>query len=83
MKQKIKDVIADGRWNWFGLANEEEDSQDNCYKGLFWDLEPESSLDGTNLKRSANQLKAVTDSVCVVCIVGWIYLVVSGYYYFF
>ncbi len=34
MKQKIKDV-ADGRWNWYGLANEEEDSQDNCYKGLF------------------------------------------------
>jgi hypothetical protein len=35
MKQKLKDVIEDGRWNWYGLADEEEDSQDNCYKGLF------------------------------------------------
>ena len=44
MKQKIKDVIADGRWNWFGLINEKEDSQDNCYKGLFWDLETNEFL---------------------------------------
>ena len=35
------------------------------------------------IKRSVNKLKAVTNSVCVICIVGWTYLVVSGYYYFF
>jgi len=44
MKQKLKDVIEDGRWNWYGLADEEEDSQDNCYKGLFWDLETKNFL---------------------------------------
>ncbi|MDA9624614.1 hypothetical protein N9S40_00090 [Candidatus Pelagibacter sp.] len=49
MKQKIKDV-ADGRWNWYGLANEEE-SQDNCYKGLFWDLETRSFLRWNELRK--------------------------------
>jgi|TARA_B100001559_G_scaffold12539_1_gene10908 hypothetical protein len=44
MKQKLKDVIADGRWNWFGAGEDEEDSQDNCYKGLFWDLETRKFL---------------------------------------
>ena len=46
MKKKLKDVIEDGRWNWFGLADEEEeqDSQDNCYEGLFWDLETREFL---------------------------------------
>jgi hypothetical protein len=51
MKQKIKDVIADGRWNWFGLTNEEEDSQDNCYKGLFWDLETREFLRWNELRK--------------------------------
>ena len=32
MKEKLKDVIEDGRWNWFGLVEEEEDSQDNCFQ---------------------------------------------------
>ena len=41
----LKDVIEDGRWNWFGLADEEEDSQDdNCYKGLFWDYKTKEFL---------------------------------------
>ena len=44
MKQKLKDVIEDGRWNWFGLADEEDDSQDNYYKGLFWDYETKEFL---------------------------------------
>lgn len=44
MKQKLKDVIEDGRWNWFGHDNEKESSQDNCYKGLFWDLETKKFL---------------------------------------
>jgi|TARA_R100001163_G_C4925652_1_gene103889 hypothetical protein len=46
MKKKLKDVIENGRWNWYGLADKEEekDSQDNCYKGLFWDLETREFL---------------------------------------
>ena len=46
MKKKLKDVIEDGRWNWFGLVKEEEeDSQDdNYYKGLFWDYETKEFL---------------------------------------
>mgnify|MGYP001174572765 FL=1 len=51
MKQKLKDVIEDGRWNWYGLADEEEDSQDNCYKGLFWDLETKNFLRWNELNK--------------------------------
>jgi hypothetical protein len=41
----LKDVIEDGRWNWFGLADEEDDSQnDPYYKGLFWDYETKEFL---------------------------------------
>ena len=52
MKQKLKDVIEDGRWNWYGLADEEEDSQDdNYYKGLFWDLETKNFLRWNELNK--------------------------------
>ena len=51
MKQKLKDVIEDGRWNWFGHDNEEEGSQDNCYKGLFWDLETKNFLRWNELNK--------------------------------
>ena len=51
MKQKLKDVIEDGRWNWYGLADEEEGSQDNCYKGLFWDLETKNFLRWNELNK--------------------------------
>jgi len=52
MKQKLKDVIEDGRWNWYGLAEEEEESQDdNCYKGLFWDLETKTFLRWNELNK--------------------------------
>ena len=51
MKQKLKDVSADGRWNWYGLAEESEDSQDNCYKGLFWNLETRTFLRWNELKK--------------------------------
>ena len=51
MKEKLKDVIEDGRWNWFGLVEEEEDSQDNCYKGLFWDLETKEFLRWNELNK--------------------------------
>jgi|TARA_R100000084_G_scaffold10514_1_gene3636 hypothetical protein len=48
----LKDVIEDGRWNWFGLADEEDDSQnDNCYKGLFWDLETKKFLRWNELNK--------------------------------
>ena len=45
MEKTLKDVIANGRWNWFGLGEDEEGSQDdNCYKGLFLDLETREFL---------------------------------------
>ena len=48
----LKDVIEDGRWNWFGLADEEEDSQDdNYYKGLFWDYETKEFLRWNELNK--------------------------------
>ena len=53
MKKKLKDVIEDGRWNWFGLVKEEEeDSQDdNYYKGLFWDYETKEFLRWNELNK--------------------------------
>ena len=52
MKKKLKDVIEDGRWNWYGLADEEEDSQDdNYYKGLFWDYETKEFLRWNELNK--------------------------------
>ena len=48
----LKDVIEDGRWNWFGLADEEEGSQDdNYYKGLFWDYETKEFLRWNELNK--------------------------------
>ena len=36
MKEKtIKDIIENGRWNWYGEGDESQD--DTCYKGRFWD----------------------------------------------
>ena len=58
MKQKLKDVIADGRWNWFGLNEDEEDSQDNCYKGLFWDLETRKFLRWNELKKECKSTES-------------------------
>jgi len=58
MKQKLKDVIADGRWNWFGLNEDEEDSQDNCYKGLFWDLETKKFLRWNELKKECKSTES-------------------------
>ena len=48
----LKDVIEDGRWNWFGLADEEDDSQDDpYYKGLFWDYETKEFLRWNELNK--------------------------------
>jgi hypothetical protein len=58
MKQKLKDVIADGRWNWFGLNEDEEDSQNNCYKGLFWDLETRKFLRWNELKKECKSTES-------------------------
>ena len=58
MKQKLKDVIEDGGWNWFGLEDEEEDSQDNCYQGLFWDFETKKFLRGNELKRKCKSTES-------------------------
>jgi len=58
MKQKLKDVIADGRWNWFGSGEDKEDSQDNCYKGLFWDLETKKFLRWNELKKECKSTES-------------------------
>lgn len=58
MKQKLKDVIADARWNWFGLSEDEEDSQNNCYKGLFWDLETRKFLRWNELKKECKSTES-------------------------
>ena len=58
MKQKLKDVIADGRWNWFGLNEDEEDSQNNCYKGFFWDLETRKFLRWNELKKECKSTES-------------------------
>ena len=48
----IKDVIEDGRWNWFGLGEDKKESQnDNCYEGLFWDLETKKFLRWNELNK--------------------------------
>ena len=58
MKQKLKDVIADARWNWLGLNEDEEDSQNNCYKGLFWDLETRKFLRWNELKKECKSTES-------------------------
>ena len=36
MKEKtIKDIIENGRWNWYGEGDESQD--ESCYQGKFWD----------------------------------------------
>ena len=36
MKEKtIKDIIKNGRWNWYGEGDESQD--ESCYQGKFWD----------------------------------------------
>ena len=45
MEKTLKDVIENGRWNWFAQSEDEKGSQDeNCYKGLFLDLETREFL---------------------------------------
>ena len=36
MEEKtIKDIIENGRWNWYGEGDESQD--ESCYQGKFWD----------------------------------------------
>ena len=36
MKEKtIKDIIENGRWNWYGEGDESQD--ESCYQGKFWE----------------------------------------------
>ena len=52
MEKTLKDVIENGRWNWFGQSEDEKGSQDeNCYKGLFWDLETRKFLRWNELNK--------------------------------
>ena len=41
MKQTLKDIIEEGQ----------QGSQDNCYKGLFWDLKTEKFLRWNELNK--------------------------------
>ena len=41
MKQTLKDIIEEGK----------QDSQDNCYKGLFWDFNTEVFLRWNELNK--------------------------------
>ena len=53
MEKNLKDIIANGRLNWFGAGEDKEDSQNNCYKGLFWDLETSKFLRWNELKKES------------------------------
>ena len=59
MKQKLKDVIADARWNWFGKEkNKKEQQNNNCYKGLFWDLETRKFLRWNEFKKECKSTES-------------------------
>ena len=53
IKEKtLKDVIRNGRWNWYGEEDKEEESnEDNCYGGKFWDLDTQTFLRWNELKK--------------------------------
>ena len=45
MISKLKSIIQNGLLNWFGKEkNKKEQQNNNCYKGLFWDLETRKFL---------------------------------------
>ena len=49
----LKDIIRNGRWNWYGVEEEQEEEpmSSNCYKGLFWDMDTMEFLRWNELKR--------------------------------
>ena len=62
MKEKtLKDVIENGRWNWYGESDESQD--DNCYKGLFWDHTTKTYKRWNELQR-ANEEEDTSTTGC-------------------
>ncbi len=57
-QQTLKDVIEDVQKNWFGKNKDEEGSQDNCYKGLFWDLETKKFLRWNEFKQECKSTES-------------------------
>ena len=51
MEKNLKDIIANGRGNWLGKEEDKKDFQNNCYKGLFWDLETRKFLRWNELRK--------------------------------
>ena len=49
----LKDIIKNGRWNWYGIEEEQEEEpmSNNCFKGLFWDMETMEFLRWNELKK--------------------------------
>ena len=58
MEKNLKDIIANGRWNWFGEGEDKEESQDNCYKGLFWDLETKKFLRWNEVRKESKSTES-------------------------
>jgi hypothetical protein len=58
MEKNLKDIIANGRLNWFGAGEDKEDSQNNCYKGLFWDLETREFLRWNQFKQECKSTES-------------------------
>jgi len=52
-EKTLKDIITNGRWNWYGVEEEQEEESmsDNCYKGLFWDMDTREFLRWNELKK--------------------------------
>ena len=52
-EKTLKDIITNGRWNWYGVEEEQEEEpmSNNCFKGLFWDMETMEFLRWNELKK--------------------------------
>jgi len=58
MEKNLKDIIASGRLNWFGAGEDREDAQNNCYKGLFWDLETRKFLRWNEVRKESKSTES-------------------------
>jgi hypothetical protein len=59
MEKNLKDIIANGRGNWLGKEEDKQDSQkNNCYKGLFWDLETREFLRWNQFKQECKSTES-------------------------
>jgi len=52
-ERTLKNIITNGRWNWYGVEEEQEEETmlNNCYKGLFWDMDTMEFLRWNELKK--------------------------------